>query len=145
MQKPTVLSRLRPPLALSILAVALTGCAFSTQFTGSARVEGGRQGCEMKCSQWGMELDAMVAIGEYSDACVCRKREAQAAPPAPPAAAPPGAVPPPTAPPAAAPPAPAPTGRSAASTAAVVAAAAGVSSQMDREQTSRHDASPFPR
>lgn len=52
-----------------LAALALSGCA--TAFTGSAHVEGGRQGCEGKCSGQGLECVGMVYMGEYSDACVC--------------------------------------------------------------------------
>ena len=52
---------------LSVLI--LTGCA--TSFSGSAHVT--PQECQAKCESWGMTLDGMVAMGEYSDACVCGK------------------------------------------------------------------------
>jgi hypothetical protein len=52
-------------------ALTLTvGCA--TSFTGEAHVEGGPAGCAEKCQKWGQELVGMVAMGEYSDACICR-------------------------------------------------------------------------
>jgi hypothetical protein len=54
---------------LGLLALFYAGCA--TSFTGSAFVEDGRGGCEMKCREQGMELAGMVYMGEYSDACVC--------------------------------------------------------------------------
>lgn len=54
---------------LGVIATALGACA--TSFTGSAHVEDGRQGCEVKCKGQGMELVGMVYMGEYSDACVC--------------------------------------------------------------------------
>lgn len=47
------------------------GCA--TSFTGDAHVVGGAAGCEAKCKAWGLEFAGMVAMGEYSDACVCRR------------------------------------------------------------------------
>jgi hypothetical protein len=47
------------------------GCA--TSFTGNAHVSGGAPGCEAKCKAWGLELAGMVAMGEYSDACICRR------------------------------------------------------------------------
>ncbi len=58
-------------LVFFLTALTLTaGCA--TSFTGEAHVEGGPSGCVEKCKQWGQELVGMVAMGEYSDACICR-------------------------------------------------------------------------
>lgn len=56
-------------LALYLLLMAATGCA--TSFMGSAMVEGGRPGCERKCSAIGLQMQAFVFMGEYSSACVC--------------------------------------------------------------------------
>ena len=58
----------------------LLGCA--TSFTGDAHVEGGPSGCKTKCQDWGMDFAGMVAMGEYSDACIChvRGKEASATP-----------------------------------------------------------------
>lgn len=56
-------------VALLALFVASLGCA--TAFTGSAHVERGMQGCQAKCTAWGLDLTGMVAMGEYSDACIC--------------------------------------------------------------------------
>jgi hypothetical protein len=53
----------------SVVALVMGGCA--TSFTGSAHVEDGRSGCEVKCRGQGMELVGMVYMGEYSSACVC--------------------------------------------------------------------------
>lgn len=47
------------------------GCA--TSFTGSAHIEGGPGACMSKCTAWGLEFAGMVAMGEYSDACVCNQ------------------------------------------------------------------------
>jgi hypothetical protein len=52
----------------------LAGCA--TTFEGSAHVPGGPSGCHQTCASWGMELTGMVAIGEFSDACICQPRAA---------------------------------------------------------------------
>jgi hypothetical protein len=65
---------------LCILAVSLfllTGCATTpvTSFQGKSKVEGGPSGCETKCEEWGMELVGMIALGEYSDGCICRKKD----------------------------------------------------------------------
>ena len=56
-------------VAGGFLALGIMGCA--TNFTGSPHVEGGRAGCEKKCSSNGMEVSGMVYMGEYSSACVC--------------------------------------------------------------------------
>jgi hypothetical protein len=48
----------------------LAGCA--TSFTGDAHVENGPAGCQAKCQAWGQDFVGMVALGEYSDACICR-------------------------------------------------------------------------
>jgi hypothetical protein len=61
---------------LGFLALALSGCA--TAFTGESHVPGGPAGCEAKCKSWGLEFVGMVAMGEYSDACVCHRPGAQA-------------------------------------------------------------------
>lgn len=54
---------------LAALALLLSACA--TRFYGEAHVEGGPAGCEAKCRAWGQEFVGMVAMGEYSDACIC--------------------------------------------------------------------------
>jgi len=56
-------------LVTSALALVLSACA--TSFTGEAHVEGGPSGCVAKCKRWGLEFAGMVAMGEYSDACIC--------------------------------------------------------------------------
>jgi hypothetical protein len=53
-----------------LLVLVASGCA--TSFTGSAFV-GGPSDCESKCGEWGMKMAGMIALGEYSDACVCLK------------------------------------------------------------------------
>ena len=63
---------------LVAVSIALSTVACATSFTGEAHVEGGRSGCAAKCQAWGMDLTGMVAMGEYSDACVCRLKGAQA-------------------------------------------------------------------
>src|SRR6266851_5406486 len=50
--------------------LALSGCA--TTFHGSPKIEGGPVGCKTQCSGWGMEMVGMVAMGEYSDSCICQ-------------------------------------------------------------------------
>jgi hypothetical protein len=55
---------------IGVVAFLAAGCA--TSFTGEAHVEGGPSGCRAKCKAWGMDLSGMVAVGEYSDACICR-------------------------------------------------------------------------
>jgi hypothetical protein len=56
----------------------LAGCATPlTTFTGGAKIKGGPSGCETKCSEWAMELVGMVALGEYTDGCICKKKGSQ--------------------------------------------------------------------
>jgi len=57
-----------PPL---FLALILSSC--TTNFIGSAYVQGGVQGCQKKCNSWGLEFVGMVSMGEYSDGCICKK------------------------------------------------------------------------
>jgi hypothetical protein len=54
---------------LTTPAFLFAGCA--TSFSGHPHLD--RPACEAKCKSWGMDLDGMVAMGEYSDACVCKK------------------------------------------------------------------------
>jgi hypothetical protein len=58
-------------VALFFFALVTPGCA--TSFTGDAHVAG-PSACVAKCKEWGMDLSGMVAMGEYSDACICRVR-----------------------------------------------------------------------
>jgi hypothetical protein len=51
------------------MALLVGGCA--TSFSGSAKVEGPAE-CRKICGKWGMELAGMVAMGEYTDGCICR-------------------------------------------------------------------------
>jgi hypothetical protein len=64
-------------VTLGTLMFVATGCA--TAFTGEAHVPGGPAGCDARCKGWGLEFVGMVAMGEYSDACVCRRPGAQTA------------------------------------------------------------------
>ncbi len=53
----------------------LAGCATPvTTFTGGAKIKGGPLGCEAKCNEWAMELVGMIALGEYTDGCICKKK-----------------------------------------------------------------------
>ena len=54
--------------SLVLMMLTLTGCA--TTFSGEAHLE--KADCVQKCKSWGMTLAGMVAMGEYSDACVCK-------------------------------------------------------------------------
>ncbi|TMB04739.1 MAG: hypothetical protein E6J64_12090 [Deltaproteobacteria bacterium] len=56
-------------LVLIISLFATLSCA--TTFTGAAKVPNGAAGCKAICSSYGMELTGMVALGEYSDGCIC--------------------------------------------------------------------------
>jgi hypothetical protein len=63
---------------LSLATVAASaGCA--TAFTGGAHVPGGAAGCTNICGKYGMDLAGMVAMGEYSDGCICKVRGQQVA------------------------------------------------------------------
>lgn len=64
---------IRSLLYAALGAALLAGCA--TAFTGSAYVDGGAAGCRAKCTEWDLEFGGMVAMGEYSDACLCVPRE----------------------------------------------------------------------
>ena len=56
-------------LVLIVALLATLSCA--TTFNGSAKVPNGAAGCKAICSSYGMELTGMVALGEYSDGCIC--------------------------------------------------------------------------
>jgi len=61
-----------------LIMLPLTGCAPKyTTFEGGAKIKDGPSGCEAKCKEWGMELVGMVALGEYSDGCICKKKGSQ--------------------------------------------------------------------
>lgn len=60
---------------LSTILLALSSCV--TTFTGSPKVSDGPAGCKAKGSSWGMELTGMVAMGDYSDGCICQIPSAQ--------------------------------------------------------------------
>ncbi len=55
--------------SLVVLAVAAASCA--TTFVGNPKVPQGAAGCRNICASYGMELTGMVALGEYSDGCIC--------------------------------------------------------------------------
>jgi hypothetical protein len=50
--------------------IANAGC--TTVFRGEPKVPNGVSGCKAICSSYGMELTGMVAMGEYSDGCICQ-------------------------------------------------------------------------
>ena len=58
-------------IALVASLFGLCSCVFPTNFTGAAKVPKGAEGCRTICSSYGMELTGMVALGEYSDGCIC--------------------------------------------------------------------------
>lgn len=60
--------------AFACIVLALAGSACATNFTGSAHVDGGAQGCSAKCSAQGMDVAGMVFMGEYTSGCVCAAR-----------------------------------------------------------------------
>jgi hypothetical protein len=58
-----------------LFLLLLAGCAAPlTTFTGDAKIKGGPSGCEAKCNEWAMELVGMVALGEYTEGCICKKK-----------------------------------------------------------------------
>lgn len=58
---------------LLLLALA-SGCA--TSFSGSAKLDGPKD-CRKICDSWGMDLAGMVAMGEYTNGCICRVKGEQ--------------------------------------------------------------------
>jgi hypothetical protein len=57
---------------LIVPVLAVVSCATSeTNFRGAAKVPNGVAGCQARCSSYGMELAGMVALGDYSDGCIC--------------------------------------------------------------------------
>jgi hypothetical protein len=54
------------------IVAALATAACATHFTGAPKVPNGVAGCKTICSSYGMELTGMVALGEYSDGCICQ-------------------------------------------------------------------------
>jgi hypothetical protein len=58
--------------AVFVPVFVLLACTTTeTSFRGSAKVPNGAAGCQAKCSSYGMELAGMVALGNYSDGCIC--------------------------------------------------------------------------
>jgi hypothetical protein len=63
---------------IGLLGLLLAGCAPQyTTFKGDAKIKDGPSGCEAKCRELGMELAGMVVLGEYTDGCICKKKDAQ--------------------------------------------------------------------
>lgn len=60
-------------VALLSLIFVFSCAQKKTKFLGEARMSPAK--CEAKCVGWDMELQGMVAMGEYSDACVCKKKK----------------------------------------------------------------------
>jgi len=58
--------------AIVVAVVSLSGCA--TTFHGSPKIANGPAGCQQQCDAWAMDLVGMVAMGEYSDGCICQVR-----------------------------------------------------------------------
>ena len=56
------------------MLVSVSGCA--TSFTGSAKLDGAKE-CRTVCDGWGMELAGMVAMGEYTNGCICKVKGTQ--------------------------------------------------------------------
>jgi hypothetical protein len=60
-----------------LVTIVVLCCACTTRFYGDPKIEGGALGCVSKCGQWNMDLAGMVAMGEYSEACICQVRGKQ--------------------------------------------------------------------
>jgi len=58
---------------LAAVAAALS-ISCTTRFFGNAKVPNGVAGCRATCDGYGMDLIGMVAMGEYSDGCICQVR-----------------------------------------------------------------------
>jgi hypothetical protein len=56
---------------LWLILFLLGACAHATSFEGKAQIEGGRASCQQKCGLQGLQMSALVYMGEYSSACVC--------------------------------------------------------------------------
>ncbi|MGE0551041.1 MAG: hypothetical protein AB7O24_32565 [Kofleriaceae bacterium] len=63
-------------LSILLLFLAVAGCAHATEFEGHPKVPGGPSGCQAVCQSWNMDLVGMIAMGEYSDGCICQVRGA---------------------------------------------------------------------
>jgi hypothetical protein len=61
---------MRHVVIVSVFAM-LSCTTTETAFRGSAKVPNGAAGCQARCSSYGMELAGMVALGNYSDGCIC--------------------------------------------------------------------------
>ena len=60
-----------------ILAISSTWISCATSFTGSSKFKNGKQTCEKKCSKIDLEMTNFIFVGEYSEACVCGKKNQQ--------------------------------------------------------------------
>ena len=59
-------------------SLGLASCTPPTAFEGSAQFPGGALGCFKQCQKVGMEMASYVYVGEYSTACACKPKVAQA-------------------------------------------------------------------
>jgi hypothetical protein len=55
-----------------LLLVVASVCGCATQFMGNAKIAGGKNQCLEICKAWDMELTGMVAMGEYTNGCICQ-------------------------------------------------------------------------
>jgi hypothetical protein len=72
-----MLTRVCSGFSLVAVLIAVSGCA--TTFEGDAHVPDGASGCQNLCRAQGLEMVGMVLMGEYSDGCICKVRNAGAA------------------------------------------------------------------
>jgi len=64
-------------LFVVLFCISQFGCATPTSFEGQAKIEGGPVGCKKICADWGMTLAGMVALGDYTDGCICQTKESK--------------------------------------------------------------------
>jgi hypothetical protein len=64
-------------LLVVLFCISQFGCATATSFYGNAKIEGGPAGCQKICEGWGMTLAGMVALGDYTDGCICQAKESK--------------------------------------------------------------------
>ncbi|MBS1958859.1 MAG: hypothetical protein JST80_05230 [Bdellovibrionales bacterium] len=56
---------------IAAVLMIVAGCASETKFYGDAKIDGGRETCEIQCKKKSLIFSGMVTLGEYSDGCLC--------------------------------------------------------------------------
>jgi hypothetical protein len=67
---------MRTLIIVIAIASGAVACKTPTSFSGEAKIPRGPIGCQAICGEWSMQMAGMVAMGEYSNACVCVVPEA---------------------------------------------------------------------